>query len=162
MNPPGKLSRIVRGTITRGSNTDQYTAGDVIHGLITFAGVGRIDKGASGWIVNGSLVSSVLDGGTALDADLYLFNAAPTVAADNSAFAPTDAQVKDTLLGVIRFTDELELGANTIWMAEPDELPLCVQCSDSTWDIYGVLVARSAYTPANGEVLTVSLHIDTN
>jgi hypothetical protein len=162
MNPPGKDARIVRTTITRSSNVDPYSLGDVIHGLFTFDGVGRKDKGATGWIVNASLVSSVLDGGTPLDADLYLFNASPTVAADNAAFAPTDDQVKNNLLGVIKFTSELELSANTIWMADPDQLPLAFKCTDTTNDIYGVLVARSAYTPASGEVITVALHVDNN
>jgi hypothetical protein len=165
MNPPGKDARLVRQSIIRPDNTNQYTAGDAIgtasSSLLTFAGVGAKEKAATGWIINATLVTSGV-AGTAGDFELWLFNAAPTAAADADAFTPSDAQMKASLLGVIKFSTEIASAANRAYMADPEQLPLAFKCPDDSRTLYGVLVSRSTYTPIALEEYTVSLHVDNN
>lgn len=157
----GGSVRMVSESITRQANTDAYTAGDVISDAtpsrFTFSGVSQ-SKGQGGIIQNASLISSA-NKATKLDAELWLFAVDITdLEADNSAWDPSDAQLKN-LVGVIDFaTGEWKAAAAG---ADAAGNAACfvsnVGIAFSVDILYGVLVARNAYTPVSGEVLTINL-----
>lgn len=136
-------------SVTKASGTTQYTAGDVVGGLFTFP-IG----GASGLIRSVLLIDSAAES-TKPDVDLFLFTAAPTVAADNDAFAPTDAQMLNCV-GVVALAGSgfKVAGANGAILASG----LSIGYTGRT--LYGVLVARNAYSPITLEVFTVRLGIE--
>lgn len=145
--------RTVKDTFTRPANTTAYTAGDVIGEVMLFgtdALFGKIDSAI--------LIDSVVAGGLKPECDLLLYSAAPTVAADNAAFAPTDAQAAN-LVAVIPFLAANFLAAtangctvSAISAGIPFVAPNRV--------LYGVLVARNAYTPTASEVFTLAVGIE--
>ena len=134
---------------TRPANTTQYATGEVMGELFTFSIAGE----------NGC-VRSVIFCDSAAQAtkpefDLFLFTAAPTVAADNAAFAPTDAQMQDCI-GVISFlAADFKTGSGNgiIEQSEKDKL----YSSVVNRVLYGVMVARNTYTPISAEVFTLAL-----
>ncbi len=138
-------------TLTRPDNATQYTAGDVVVGLLTFASVGRAN-GAGAYILNARVAESVAPASTG-SFKLWLFNAAPTVAADNAVFAPTDAQML-TCLGMIQVDGAYKLSLNTLY-APSTFSPLYVKCAAGVTTIYGVLTDANGYTPTALETLDV-------
>ena len=147
------MIRASEASITRPANTTQYTAGDVIGELMTFF------SEEAGLVRAGVLIDSAAEA-TKPDADLLLFDTPPTVAADNSAFAPTDAEMK-RCIGVIQFAGaNFRIGAagNGVIVATAfGELPYAAPGRA----LYGVLVARNAYTPISEEVFTLRVGIIT-
>lgn len=146
-------------TITRPSNTTQYAANDVIatgtsssefSGLSAFAG--------GGGIIQSALIVSSNNATTKLSCDLLLFSEAQTTAADNAAYAPTDAMML-TLLGSISFATGSWLAANAGAAATGNAYCVAVNCGIalSQDTVHGVLVARNTYTPVSDEVLTIKL-----
>lgn len=136
-------------SVTRPANTTQYAAGEVMGGQLTFSIAGE----------NGC-VRSVIFCDSAAEAtkpefDLFLFTAAPTVAADNAAFAPTDAQMQDCI-GVISFLAadfKTGSGNGVTCMTGLDIL----YSSVINRVLYGVPVTRNTYTPISAEVFTLAL-----
>lgn len=155
-----KFSLISSGTITRPADITAYTAGDVITGdtpvALTFSGLGvKINVGG---IIDHAMLFSGANPATKLNADLFLFSATLTPDADNAAFTPTDAELI-TCIGHINFSDSawvsgdatVGAGGNALVKSSNIGIPI----SQDT--IYGVLVARNAYAPVSGEVLTLKL-----
>ncbi len=138
-------------TLTRPDNATQYTAGDVVVGLLTFASVGRAN-GAGAYVLNARVAESVAPAATG-SFKLWLFNAAPTVAADNAVFAPTDAQML-TCLGMIQLDGAHKLSVNTLYIPS-SFTPLYVKCAAGVTTIYGVLTDAIGYTPTALETLDV-------
>ena len=81
-------------------DTNAYTAGDVIGGLLTF----RVGTESGGGAITRLLITDDDSQGAA--GSLYLFNAAPTTFADNAAFAPVDADLTklETVIPIPSFT----------------------------------------------------------
>ncbi len=104
---------------------------------------------------------------TKLDADLLLYKSAPTPVADNAAWAPTYAEVKDTLIGVIRFSGSnakvinAGSGAAGVVFNTTDGAfnPIPFDCDLTNMNLYGILVAQNAYVPVSEEAFTVKLHV---
>jgi hypothetical protein len=162
------LRAVASATITRPANTDAYTAGDVITATVAavceFEDVARV-AGGGGTIRAAMLLDSAYVA-TSLLADLFLFDTAPAIDADNAAWTPTDAELL-TLVGVIRFETaatwspgDLTAGAggNNVYLARGVNLEYLCAAEDTS--LYGVLVARNAYVPVSGEVWTLKLMID--
>lgn len=157
----GGIGAIVEATYTRPADTNAYTAGDVIANstsaatILTFSGVARAETG-SGLIQAATLIDSVA-ASTKLDADLYLFDTTVVMEQDNAAWDPSDAEML-TCLGVVEFrgANFKTCGANGITHVQGIGLPFVTVGGK---DLYGILVARNAYTPASAEVLKVRLHI---
>jgi hypothetical protein len=115
--------------------------------------------------VRGAVFVDSADQATKPDIDLFLFaETAPTLAADNAAFAPTDAEMLNCI-GVISFAGanfkagDITAGANGngVIPVQGQDIPFSAPVNKV---IYGVLVARNAYTPVANEVLAVNLTIE--
>lgn len=151
----------VDAEFTRPSDTTAYAAGDVICNstsaptILEFS-VGQ-RNGATGVILRGTLIDSASEA-TALSAELWLFDTTITMDNDNAAFTPTDAEMK-TLVGVLSFTSRKVGTASDNCEFRSDESNIPFACTSGTRKLYGVLVARNAYTPVSGEVFTVRLKV---
>lgn len=134
-------------TVSSGS---VYASGDVVGGLLTYANVGA----SAGKPVRVVSVNIVDKGQQYADFDLVLFDVAPTVAADNAAFDPTDAELSNCVgiipVGAGHYT---ALFDNSVAHVDCDVT--CVLTAD---DLYGVLVARGTptYTSTSDLVITVT------
>ncbi len=138
-------------TLTRPDNATQYTAGDVVVGLITLTGVGRAN-GAGAYILNQRVIESVAPASTG-SFKVWWFSAAPTVAADNAVFAPTDAEML-TCLGMTPLDGAHKLSVNTLYMPSSFS-PLYVKCGAATTSIFGVMTDVNGYTPTALETFGV-------
>jgi hypothetical protein len=169
-------TRVVRDSITRPADTTAYSAGDVIseattNDHYTFGAAGtsalndtklaRAEVG-TGTINKATLYSSA-NQATKLDAELWLFTSDITEVADNSAFAPSDAEVL-TLVDIISFPTTgwkignatAGAGGNAVCVVVNIDRPYKTGTSGI---LYGQLVARNGYTPVSGEVFTVDLTV---
>jgi len=150
------MNKTVTVTITRPNTTPTYTAGDVIGP--TAGASHKFGVEQSGSIKGAILIDSVAPA-TKIEADLYLFDSDPSVAADDAAFVPTDDQMK-ALVGVISFT------AAAFKMAYIDTNGHCqVTGLDIAYfapdrKLYGVLVARNGYVAVANSTLTIRLTVD--
>lgn len=155
-------SKVAAASFTRLANTTQYADGDAVSNHATTPtaialACGRL-AGLGGVITHAMLLSSVA--GTAVAFDLYLFSAALAAGSfgDNVAAAITDAELL-TLQMVIPFAsaDSVTAGANRV-LGRAD-VRRAFQCAAADTNLYALIVARGAYTPASGEVLTVVLGV---
>ena len=162
--PVGFRPVFVSDSITRPSNTTAYAAGDAIsevtsNDFFTFDGVLPISPERTGTLNTVRLVSSA-NQSTKLDGELWLFRSTFTETADNSAFAPTDAEVA-TLVAVVDLPSSFWIvgnaasGASGNAVIEVTNLELPV--TGDAGKLYGQLVARNAYTPVSAEVFTCEL-----
>lgn len=158
-------TKAARASLTRPANTTQYAAGDVISAVTTnnhFEFEDVVRRGPSllsGSISSARIVSSA-NQATKLDAELWLFDTDIAEVADNSAFAPTDAEML-TLVGIIPFpvadwyVGDATSGAGGNAVCQVDGLSIAFQARTTT--LYGQLVARNTYTPVSGEIFTVDI-----
>jgi hypothetical protein len=156
---------------TRPSDTNAYTAGDVVADSTSAATVLTFPRCAVGR--NGTIRSALLIDGAAqatkLSADLFLFDTAPaTYGNDNEAFVPTDAEMK-TAIGVISLdgtaaanikVGDATAGAGGNCIVQLSGLDIPFQCVPGSSDLFGVLVARNAYTPVSAETFRIKLGIE--
>lgn len=143
-------------SVTRPANVTAYTAGDVM-GHATGNALEFFTE-ANGRIRGAVFIDSTAEV-TKPEFDLFLFDAEPTVADDNAAFAPTDAQMK-RLVGVISFlaANFKVGGANGATILEGRDLPYFAPDRK----LYGVMVARNAYVPVSEEEFTLRLMVEPN
>lgn len=165
---PGKQPVYVGKTLTtstvyiRPADSTQYTAGDVVadstsdpHAL-EFIGAVRV-PGGGGIIQSAILIDSTAEA-TKPDLELYLFNHRPAMQADNAAWAPTDREMEDCL-GVISFPLSYFKTAGANGIIQPTNPSLGFACDANATSLYGVLVARNAYTPVSGEKFVIRLFV---
>lgn len=156
---------IVSDSLTRANNTTAYDVNDVISktgtaGTMLYFPTGIFIDGG-GVITNATLVSSQ-NATTKLEADLLLFSEAITLAADNAAFAPTDANM-EKLIGVVSFTAAAGKAGNAGSAGAGNAFCIVSGLSITVpAKTYGVLVARNAYEPIGTEKLTVNLGVIEN
>jgi len=142
--------------ITRPANTTQYSAGDVVTGTVSAAlefDVAR-ENGGGGWINNVILVSDNAPAATG-QFHIWIFTEAPTVAADNAAFAATDAELR-TLVAILTL-DMAEQTANGTAYQQSDPRATYFVCAAADSSLYVIITDGNAYTPANGEVFDLTL-----
>lgn len=148
--------RVASATITRPNDTTQYAAGEVMTG--TVAAVLQFGVNSMfGEIKSALLVDSIIAGGTKPECDLLLYSESPDIAADNAAFAPTDAQ-SATLVASIPFLAanfKSATGNGHIVSANASGIPYTAP--DRV--LYGVLIARNTYVPTALEVFTLKLGV---
>lgn len=166
-------SHTVNGSVTRPNDTTAYAIGDVICNstsaptIITFSRA-CVEQGGSGVIAHASLIDSAYQS-TKLSADLFLFDTTVTMDNDNATFTPTDAELA-TCVGVITFDGtatsplqihggDLTAGAGGNAIIEAPNLAIPFNCVAGSNSLFGVLVARNAYTPVAQESFTVRLHV---
>ena len=161
----GGVTAIASDSLQRPADTTQYTAADQVAPSTTAANnrnleftVARVD-GGTGIITHAVLVDSSSES-TKPSFDLLLFDSPVTNVADNAAAAPTDTEV-EAAIGVISFdgpsgANFKVAGANGIIVASNLNIPFA--CRNGR-KIYGILVARNAYTPVSREIFTLRLGI---
>lgn len=146
-------------TITRPSNTTDYTAGDVIAAtptaVATFSGVST-DTGANIIILGASLevdVNAVPSGMTGFR--LHLYNASPTAIDDNSAYSlPAGDRAK--YLGSIIFDTPIDIG-DTLFV-RMNNVNFKTKLASGSTSLYGILETRGAFKPSSGCVKKITLH----
>lgn len=147
---------IITQSFTRPADATAYAAGDVMNGSgVTVPISFTIPSNMVNPRLKGVSISSSFQTGT-FTGSLHLFSATQTVAADNAAYSPTDADV-------LNYIGTVSIGA--AWTSLPanklsttiltTEIPLATGNFTST--VFGVLMATGAYTPASGEVFSINL-----
>ena len=144
--------------IIRPANTTQYTAGDVVADTVTrtlrFADV--VLSPGSGGIVQSAMVIDSSAESTKPDLELYLFNANIVSQADNAAWAPTDTEMRACVGWISLLSTSFKTcGANG--MIQSADKSLAFNCAVGSRDLFGVVVARNAYTPVSAEQFTFKL-----
>jgi len=129
-----------------------YAAGDVVGTLLQFDGFGRVD-GGTGLIQMGSVFSKSPQT-VALDLVLFHTNPAASAFVDNAAFA-VNAADWDKVLGVVKLTEWTSLGGPSFCQATA--LAMAYKVATGQTKIYGVLVARGAFTLLNAADLKTAL-----
>ena len=140
-------------TVTRPANATAYTALDVVGGLLTFPLVAN--PGQLSEVIHAALhyrVAAVPAGMGAFK--LHLYNASPTVIADNAAF---DIPVGDAdkYMGFVDLVVPVDYGATIYTQVAVGQGRMIMPLETS---VYGYLQTVGGYTPAgNSEVLTLAL-----
>lgn len=160
----GGVTTIVSQRIVRPNNTTAYAAADVLGSTvgtspIEFQNCARF-PGGTGIVQTGLLIQNNFPA-TKLQVDLLLFETNQiTVAADNAAFAPTDAQI-ETLVLSLSFDGvaNAKAAATTNGYIPLTGLTMPFKCADGQTSLWGVLVTRNAYTPAARETFRIRLGV---
>lgn len=135
--------------------TTAYTSGDQLGTQLTFANAAR-SSGGSGMIV-GCIVISAADVTGAMD--LVVFDSSVTLAADNAAFAISDADALK-VVGLLQLSGSYDIGNNRIAQVYNVAMPFV--CSGGS-SLYGGLITRLGHTFfAAVTDLQVSLSIERN
>lgn len=149
--------KVIEQALTVG--TDAYTANDVVGGLITFDVSGSSGSGIVRW------ARVVDDDNEKAELTLYLFDASPTAIADDAAFSPTVADLKN-YIGKVLFqaADYETINSNAVAIighgVSTDYLN--IDFKTSTGNIYGYLVctATPTYTAAADLHVTLGVWLD--
>jgi hypothetical protein len=161
-----KLNRAI-STITRPDNTTAYalhdviatteTAGDVVP--LEFSNLGNTFAG-NGYITQAKLW--VTGAAFATPLRLHLFTEQPSDIGDNAAF-PLTISMADTHIGYIDFSVSIVGGSGSdAALFEIDDVRMLIRSKDNNGGnpIFGLLVARDAFTPTSEQVFRVELTCD--
>lgn len=118
--------------------TTAYTAGDQVGAQLTFANAARFSGG--GGIITGVTLISAADIIGAYD--LILTNSSITLAADNAAYAISDADALK-VVGIAQLAGAYDIGNNRVAQLYNCMIPYT--CSGGT-SLYGGLVTRLGHT----------------
>ena len=155
-------------SVTRPANATQYAIGDALSDnatTATAAGVFTIPlglpKGECALFTDFTLHKSD-DDVTAADFDLLLFDTIPAFAGfeDNAACAITDAEML-TCKGVVRFVTTA-VGDSPGWTRhgtgniQTVRKPIGFIPTANETNLYGIIVLAATYTPASGEIFTLT------
>lgn len=155
--------------LQRPNNTTQYAAGDVVSEVTTndhFVFADASNQNILTGKILGCKVEINCNAGTKPDLELWLFDTDIAEVADNSAFAPTDAEIL-TLVGVIAIPvasfkvglSGSDAAGNVVQLVSGLIIPF-KNTANSARTLYGQLVARNTYTPIANEQFSVSLFIE--
>lgn len=159
--------RVISASFTRPNDTTAYASGDVICNstsapvVLTFPRA-TVTQGPRFSIIAQVIMVDSANQTTKLESELWLFDTAPTADNDNAVFTPTDAECAN-LIGVVPlntfFVGDATAGAggNVVFRETNLTIPVFTKAEDNA--IYGVLVARSSYTPVTQESFTIKLGI---
>lgn len=144
------VKRVVPGIVTGAA----YADADAIGTLIEFPNLLTLNPYTNTYsgMLHSALYFDLDDEG--LQVDLHLFGRRITDGTDNSAYAPTDADVR-AYLGTVSFTAFFNLGANQVSVVTGIGLPL-VSTSSS---VFGQAVARGALNIAAENLPEFSLTV---
>lgn len=170
MDQPGtgtasEITRTIDIVLTRQANATVYAAGQIVGG--TSAALSQLkfplarQGGGSGKIKALVAIDESVPA-TKADLELWLFDTAPAAQADAAAFGPTNAEL-EALLGVIPIpVASWKTTANGVaqHVVLNGQIPFnCITGNNSDAIIYGILVVRNAYTPANGGKIKIRLQV---
>jgi hypothetical protein len=117
--------------------------------------------GSTGLILSASMVDDA-NQTTKLAAELWVFNSVPTSFADGAAFAPTDADLLNCVAVIPLpnvYVGNAGAGAAGNCLLQSDPVNRVFQASPSSANLLVYVVARNAYVPTTGEILTPRLSI---
>lgn len=148
-------------TLTRPGDTTAYTANDSVANstgsptALTFNNCARV-TGGCGLIRDATLI---LNGMTTTVAEfhLWVFDTSPTVTADNSAFAPSDADAANVQCVLMFNAGNMSDGTNNR-IYKLVNAPQMFKTSGAL-ALYGALMTRTGYTPTSGETYQFDLDI---
>lgn len=145
-----ELNKTKVAEVTLTIDTDAYTAGDVVGGLIT---LDVIDVGSGGMVRRVILVD---DDNEKAAFKLHLFDAAPTTFADDEAYAPVIADLKKQV-GSVSISSYTTYNSNAIAIVEGVDIDYRI-----TNYLYGYLVcdATPTFTAATDLTLRVIVWAD--
>ena len=155
----GQKHAIVNTSFSRPADTTQYATGDAVSNstsaptILTLAAVVRSNE-ASGRITRARLIKS--DAGvTSASFRLWFFSEAVTPTNDNSALSMLEADLSKVIgyvdLTLIAMTDYAQLWTSC-------DMPF--DCPAGADDIFCLVEARDAYTPASAETFTVEVTVE--
>lgn len=157
----GGVTAMAEDSFDRPADTTQYAVGDAISDstttptLLTFP-VAR-HEGMCGVVLRAVLISDAAPT-TLLQAELWLFDREIVAEEDNAAADPSDAEM-ECYIGKYGFTlEEFREDHNSAAESEAGDVKAFV-CQEGSVNIYGLLVAKNAYTPVSGETFTVRLEV---
>lgn len=149
--------------VTPVAGNSAYTSGGALYKLLKFSSLARI-IGGSGYITKALLATDQKTNTARFR--LHLFNAPPTIIADNSPYLSLYANVASRV-GVIDFpalvTEDATNSTQATGVLIPGSgnLPLAfITAADK--NLYGLLETLDAFTPASGQKITVKLFADQN
>lgn len=117
--------------------TTAYTAGDQMGSIFTLAGAARISGG--GGLITGVKVIDAAD--VIGPVDVMFFDRSVTLAADNAAFAISDA---DALfcVGLAQLSGAFDIGNNRL----AQQLPAAIPYNCNVTSLYAAIITRSGHT----------------
>lgn len=118
--------------------TTAYVAGDQVGSLFTLANAARV-TGGGGTIVGVTLISAADIIGAY---DVVLFDSTVTLAADNAAFAISDADALD-IVGLVQLAGAYDIGNNRLGQAYNLAIPYV--CNGGT-SLFAALITRVGHT----------------
>lgn len=148
-------------TLTRPGDTTAYTANDSVANstgsptALTFANCARV-TGGCGLIRDATLILSGITT-TVAEFHLWVFDTSPTVTADNSAFAPSDADAANVQAVLMFNGGNMSDGSNNR-IYKLVNAPQMFKTSGAL-ALYGALMTRTGYTPTSGETYQFDLDI---
>lgn len=155
----------VSATLTRPADTTAYTAKDAIANstsaptALTFSKLARL-PGGSGYIVKARLITNQSTNTARFR--LHLFNTSPTAINDNAAYTLLWAN-RAARLGTIDFVAcQTEGSGSDAANSQNDTVRLPFVCAAADRNIYGLLEAIDAFTPASGQIFYIALTPDQN
>lgn len=145
------MSFMSQPTVTRPANTDQYTAGDVVGGVITFAGLGNAREHILITSVDLRInVGSIPSGMGGFRLHLYR-ETPPSAYADNAAWDLPSGD-RSVYIGYIDLGAPIDLGSTLFTQADGVNKHVRVAGS-APCSLYAYLQTTGTYTPAaNSEV----------
>lgn len=132
------LQRIAVGVTGVTTATTAYTAGDQVGTQVTIASAARLSGG--GGVITGV---TLIDQSDIIGAyDVVIFDSSVTLAADNAAFAISDADSLK-IVGIVQLAGAFDIGNNRV--AQAYNLAIPYVCSGGT-SLYAGLITRGAHT----------------
>lgn len=158
--PVGGNGDVLTLSQTRPANTTPYIPGDVVGSGVLWQFDGAVRAiGGRGAITDAILISSA-NQTTPPSLDLMLFDTTLGIDADNSPFTPADSEMKTFVGGIgfgASFVGDITGGTGGNIAFHSRNLYFEYKCGPATRTLFGVLVARNAYTPIDSEIFTVRL-----
>lgn len=159
---------ILTAELTRPSDTNAYTAGDVVSNstttstMLTFTNAARIN-GGSGYIVLARAVTDKKSITPRLDLQVYNDNTA-TIAGDNVLHAELYADIGKRIGNIVLPAMSTPLGTTNSDLSRAMDATIRVpyKAAAGTRNVYVLVTTLDAFTPASAEKVSVTLGFDNN
>lgn len=145
--------------IIRAGNSTIYSVLDSINSggtVMERFNVARSNNKTS--ILFGGSMTSSISAATALSCTLHIYSSGISVSSDNTLWQPNVNEL-DHHLGYIDFSTWKVLGNRSVSAGIIENPFILTPDPDNPSSVWGVLIARNAYVPGSGEILTASLDI---
>ncbi len=157
----GGNTAVAGGSFTRPADTTTYASGDLIANSTTAGSVAPIPcavarKNAGTGVISGVRLSKSSNSLANVSFRVHLFKTAPTSSAgDNAAFAGAITGVGAVALGYVDITMDQQYSDGAKGFASINAKAF--DAAAGSQNIYALIEARAAYTPASGETFTLAL-----